>query len=105
MGDSGGTLWSMRTKARQPWWSYLADDELLQMRLKDLNVSIEGTWLQGSMKELNSELKRRGLVLSHGWRNYYAQHPDELSLVHLRNPADLDKLVAEYSARAPAASG
>lgn len=67
MGDSGGTLWSMRTKARQPWWSYLADDELLQLRLKDLNISIEGTWLQGSMKALNSELKRRGLVQAHAW--------------------------------------
>lgn len=67
MGDSGGTLWSMRTKSRQPWWSYLSDDELLQMRLKDLNVSIEGTWLQASMKELNNELKRKGLVQAHAW--------------------------------------
>ena len=67
MGDSGGTLWSMRTKSRQPWWSYLPDAELLQMRLKDLHVSIEGTWIQGCMKELNGELKRRGLVQAHAW--------------------------------------
>lgn len=67
MGDSGGTLWSMRSKARQPWWSYLPDDELLQMRLKDLNLSIEGTWLRGSMRALNSELKHRGLVQAHAW--------------------------------------
>lgn len=67
MGDSGGTLWSMRTKSRQPWWSYLPDKELLEMRLKDLHVSIEGTWLQTCMKELNGELKRRGLVQAHAW--------------------------------------
>jgi hypothetical protein len=42
-------------------------DELLQMRLKDLHVSIEGTWLQACMKELNGELKRRGLVQAHAW--------------------------------------
>jgi len=67
MGDSGGTLWSMSTKSRQPWWSFLPDDELLQMRLKDLNLSIEGTWLQGCVKTLNGELKRRGLVQAHAW--------------------------------------
>ena len=67
MGDSGGTLWSMSAKTRQPWWSYLPDSELLQMRLKDLNLSIEGTWLQGCVKMLNGELKRRGLVQAHAW--------------------------------------
>ena len=67
MGDSGGTLWSMSTKSRQPWWSFLPDDELLQMRLKDLNLSIEGTWLQACVKTLNGELKRRGLVQPHAW--------------------------------------
>ena len=67
MGDSGGTLWSMRTKTRQPWWSFLPDDELLQMRLKDLGVSLDGTWLLGSVTTLNGELKRKGLVQAHAW--------------------------------------
>jgi len=67
MGDSGGTLWSMATKTRQPWWSFLPDDELLQMRLKDLHVSLDGTWLQGSVETLNGELKRKGLVQAHAW--------------------------------------
>jgi hypothetical protein len=67
MGDSGGSLWSMKTKSRQPWWSYLPDDELLQMRLKDLHVSIEGTWMQGCVSTLNGELGRRGLVQAHAW--------------------------------------
>ncbi len=66
MGDSGGTLWTTK-KSRQPWWASLADDELLQMRIKDLNVSVEGTWLQGCVKQLNGELRRRGLVEAHTW--------------------------------------
>ena len=76
MGDSGGTLWSMRTKTRQPWWSYLPDKELLQMRLKDLHVSVEGTWVQTCMKELNGELKRRGLVQAHAWISDEWFNPD-----------------------------
>jgi hypothetical protein len=67
MGDSGGTLWSMSTKTRQPWWSYLPDDELLQMRLKDLGLTLNGTWLEGCVTTLNGELKRRGLVQAHAW--------------------------------------
>mgnify|MGYP000452772758 CR=1 FL=1 len=41
MGDSGGTLWSTRTRTRQPWWAALPDEDLLQVRLKDLGVSVE----------------------------------------------------------------
>ena len=48
MGDSGGTLWSMRAKSRQPWWSYLPDRELLQMRLKDLHVSSQIFGVRGN---------------------------------------------------------
>jgi hypothetical protein len=47
-------------------------------------------------KDLRLELKQRGLVLSSGWRNYYADHPEELRLVHLRNPADMDELIASF---------
>lgn len=67
MGDSGGTLWTMKTKSRQPWWSHLPDKELLQIRLKDLHVSIEGTWMKSCISELNAELKRRKLVQAHAW--------------------------------------
>ncbi|HVY88773.1 MAG TPA: putative zinc-binding metallopeptidase [Hyphomonadaceae bacterium] len=37
------------------------------MKLKDLNVSVEGTWLNGCLKTLNRELKRKGLVTAHAW--------------------------------------
>lgn len=43
MGDSGGTLWSSRSRTRQPWWAELSDDDLLKVRLKDLGVGVEGT--------------------------------------------------------------
>ena len=67
MGDSGGSLWSKRGRVRQPWWTSLPDDDLLQMRLKDLGVSIEGTWLHGCVRTLNGELRRRGLLQAHAW--------------------------------------
>jgi hypothetical protein len=67
MGDSGGTLWTQAKSRRQPWWASLPDDELLSMRIKDLNVAVEGTWLQGCVKSLNGELRRRGLVQAHTW--------------------------------------
>ncbi len=47
--------------------------------------------------DFRRQLKQRDLVLSNGWRNYYADHPDELRLVHLRNPDDLETLIAEFS--------
>jgi hypothetical protein len=49
-------------------WASLPDDELLQLRLKDLKVTVEGTWLEGCMNELDEELEERGLrVRPHAW--------------------------------------
>jgi hypothetical protein len=46
----------------------LSDDELLQLRLKDLKVSVEGTWLEGCLEDLGEELEQRGLrVRPHAW--------------------------------------
>lgn len=50
-----------------PWASY-PDNQLLQMRIKDLKVKLEGTWLEGCLHELYDELERRGLGFKpHGW--------------------------------------
>jgi hypothetical protein len=68
MGDSSGTLWSSkRSRTRQPWWTALPDEDLLQMRVKDLGVAVEGTWLNGCVRVLNGELKRKGLIQAHAW--------------------------------------
>lgn len=67
MGDSSGSLWSKRGRTRQPWWASLRDDDLLELRLKDLGLVVEGTWLNGCVRALNGELRRRGLVQAHAW--------------------------------------
>jgi hypothetical protein len=49
-------------------WATLPDDELLQLRLKDLNVRVEGTWLEGCLHDLYEELDQRGLgIRPHAW--------------------------------------
>lgn len=46
----------------------LSDDRLLDARLKDLPLRIEGTWLQHCLKELYRELEERDIrVQPHAW--------------------------------------
>ena len=40
----------------------LSEDELLSMRIKDLPISIEGTWLEECVKQLYVELDSQGLA-------------------------------------------
>jgi len=49
-------------------WASLPDDELLQLRLKDLRVRVEGTWLERCLNDLHEELEQRGLrIKPHAW--------------------------------------
>jgi hypothetical protein len=49
-------------------WASLPDDELLQLRLKDLHVTVAGTWLEAQLGQLYDELAHRGLLLRpHAW--------------------------------------
>lgn len=49
-------------------WASLPDEDLLTLRLKDLRVTIAGTWLEGCLRDLHRELKRRKLrVRPHAW--------------------------------------
>src|SRR5262247_3374995 len=53
--------------SRFPWAS-LPDEELLQLRLKDLKVTVEGTWLARCLEELYDELEQKGLrTRPHAW--------------------------------------
>src|SRR5687767_12364530 len=53
--------------SRFPWAS-LPDEELLELRLKDLKVTVEGTWLELCLRALQGELEQRGLrVRPHAW--------------------------------------
>src|SRR5882757_7114017 len=54
--------------ARRFAWARLPDEKLLQLRLKDLGVTVEGTWLQGCVDDLHNELGRKGLrIRPHAW--------------------------------------
>ena len=49
-------------------WARLPDEQLLQLRLKDLKVKVEGTWLEDCVGELNNELEQRGIrIKPHTW--------------------------------------
>lgn len=49
-------------------WASLPDDELLRLRLKDLNVTVEGTWLATCLANLHVEMEQRGLTVKpHAW--------------------------------------
>ncbi|MGE3148689.1 MAG: putative zinc-binding metallopeptidase [Pseudorhodoplanes sp.] len=49
-------------------WARLPDEQLLQLRLKDLKVSITGTWLEDCVRDLYAELEDRGLrIRPHTW--------------------------------------
>jgi hypothetical protein len=49
-------------------WAALPDERLLQVRLKDLNVTVEGTWLEDCLLTLHDELAQAGVgVRPHAW--------------------------------------
>ena len=49
-------------------WAALPDEQLLQLRLKDLGVTVEGTWLDDCLRDLDDELDQRGIrVRPHAW--------------------------------------
>lgn len=53
---------------RKNRWAALPDEELLQVRLKDLRVTIEGTWLKDQLDLLYEQLAHRGLrIRPHAW--------------------------------------
>jgi len=57
-----------RSPGAEPAWAALPDDELLEVRLKDLKLALRGTWLDECLRALNGELAARGLsVRAHGW--------------------------------------
>ena len=59
-------------------WASLPDQQLLQLRLKDLNVSIERTWLARSLRDLHDELGERGLrIRPHAWISNEWFSPDD----------------------------
>lgn len=63
--------------AREPAWTRLPDSDLLQLRFKDLDIQIEGTWLDGCLDDLYRQLETRGLRLRpHAWLSEEWFSPD-----------------------------
>lgn len=57
-----------RKQGRRATWATLPDDKLVKLRLKDLNLSIEGTALERRLRDLYGELAERGIrVRPHAW--------------------------------------
>jgi Putative zinc-binding metallo-peptidase len=55
-------------KHRKFGWASLPDEQLLEVRLKNLRVTVEGTWLEDCVDALHRELTERGLrVRPHAW--------------------------------------
>jgi hypothetical protein len=50
-----------RAAGREPWWVRLPDDELLDLRLCDLKLSIRGTMLEQRINRLYRELAAKGI--------------------------------------------
>ena len=50
-----------RTRTREPWWAGLPQRELVELRLCDLGLSIEGTALEARVDKLHEELERADL--------------------------------------------
>lgn len=57
----------VRKTGRRYWWARLPDEELLDLRLCDLGLRIEGSPVQRPLQRLYRELERRGI----GFRPHY----------------------------------
>jgi hypothetical protein len=58
----------MPDRSRRFPWARWKDERLLQLRMKDLGVTLEGTWLEGCVEQLYGEMEKRGLRMRpHVW--------------------------------------
>ncbi len=61
------------TRSRRAPWSRWPSERILDLRMCDLGVGLEGTWLADCVERLHAELERRGIALrphvwiSHDW--------------------------------------
>lgn len=66
-------------RKREPDWTRLRHEELLDVRICDLGVGIEGTWLERQIQQLYNELARRGLRFRpHCWLSNEWFAPDRI---------------------------
>jgi hypothetical protein len=61
-----------------PEWASFPDDKLLEMRMCDLGLSIEGTPVEECIAQVNAELKARRLILPRYWLSDEWFTPDDV---------------------------
>jgi hypothetical protein len=49
------------THQQRPEWTRLSESRLLDIRLRDLGLTIDGTWVAECIEQLGSDLERRGI--------------------------------------------
>lgn len=65
------------SRKRAYWWANLSDADLLELRFSDLNLTIEGTWLEERVHALYDNLEARGLAFRpHVWLSSEWFSPD-----------------------------
>ena len=103
-----------------PEWAAWPDEKLLELRIRDLGVSIEGTELEQRIAQVNAELEVRGLVFRpHYWLSdewftpdgvpgvaipYYLAHP-RLAKLELAQMLEVEGGDPESCLMHPAARG
>jgi hypothetical protein len=66
--------------ARRHPWARWPDKRLMEVRMKDLDLTIEGTWIEECVAELYEELEQRGLRLRpHMWLSDEWFSPDRIA--------------------------
>lgn len=64
---------------RRSAWETLGDKELLKVRLRDLHVRIDGSWIEECLADLYEELSRRDIRFRpHAWLSYDWFVPDHV---------------------------
>ena len=57
-----------KARGRSYRWASWPDERLMKLRLKDLRLSLRGSWLKGCLRDLYDELKAHGIqVRPHVW--------------------------------------
>lgn len=70
---------SMTTRKRTNDWEALSDTELLDVRICNLNVRIDDTWIEESLEDLYEDLERRDIPFRpHAWLSTDWFVPDDV---------------------------
>jgi len=68
MNNKGSPKSAGRGRRTKSSWVSLPDKELLQLRLKDLDLSVEDTWLEDCLDDLLTELAEKDIMVRpHAW--------------------------------------